>query len=415
MRKTLLLLLAATVAVACSKSDQPANQTAAPSTTTATPVPPPSTPVAMASSETLAPPQVPGTAWILLDHASGNVLAGHNIDTPVHPASITKVMTSYIVADRIARGDISVDDDVFISENAWRSGGAGTDGSFTALKVNDRVKLGEVVHGLVIQSGNDASIALAEHIAGSEAAFADLMNQYAQRLGMTNSHFVNAHGLTAEGHMMSVHDIARLSSALIRDYPEHYALYSIKEYSYGGITQYNRNGLLWRDNTVDGIKTGHTSAAGYCLAVSSKRGDQRLISVVMGIEGTRSEGFRQREEANQALLNYGFRAFETHRLYTAGQVVAEPELWRSSDTVAKLAVGRDLYATIPRGRYNDLQAETVLPQLLIGPLTEGQELGSVTVSIDGAQVAQVPLVSAQAHEEAGFFRRVWHDILLLFE
>lgn len=414
MRKTLLLLAVVTV-VACSKSDPTTAPAAAPSTTTATPVPQPSTPVAQPSSETLAAPEVPGTAWVLLDHASGNVLAGHNMDTPVHPASITKVMTSYIVADRLARGDISKDDDVFISENAWRQGGAGTDGSFTALKVNDRVKLDEVVHGLVIQSGNDASIALAEHIAGSEAAFADLMNQYAQRLGLTNSHFVNAHGLTAEGHKMSAHDIAKLSSALIRDYPEHYALYSIKEYSYGGITQYNRNGLLWRDSTVDGIKTGHTSAAGYCLAVSSMRGDQRLISVVMGIEGTRSEGFRQREEANQALLNYGFRAWETHRLYTAGQMIAEPPLWRSSDKSAQLTVGRDLYATVPRGRYNDLQAETVLPQLLIGPLAEGQELGTVRVSLDGVEVAQVPLVSAQAHEEAGFFRRVWHDILLLFE
>lgn len=363
----------------------------------------------------LSPPNVAGSAWILIDHDSGQVLAGHNIDTPVHPASITKVMTSYIVADHLAQGRISSDDAVFISERAWRQGGAGTDGSFTALKVNDSVPLEDVVRGLVVQSGNDASIALAEHIAGSEEAFADLMNQYAQRLGMSNSHFVNASGLTAEGHMMSVRDIATLSRALIRDHPEHYQLYSIKEYTYGGIRQYNRNGLLWRDSTVDGIKTGHTAAAGYCLAVSAKRGDQRLISVVVGVEGSRNEGFRQREEANQALLAYGFRAFETHRLYQAGQAVATPELWRSADDAAPLTVAHDLHVTIPRGRYDELKAEMVMPPVLIGPLQAGQEVGSVSVTLADEEVAQVPLVSIGDHAGAGFFRRVWHDILLLFE
>ena len=414
MRPTVLFSLALGSALALAQGPLHAEQPPLPTTDAATATTPtPDLPVPRA--DVLSAPNVAGTAWILIDHDSGQVLAGHNIDTPVHPASITKVMTSYIVADHLAHGRIKDDDAVFVSERAWRQGGAGTDGSFTALKVNDSVALEDVVRGLVVQSGNDASIALAEHIAGSEEAFADLMNQYAQRLGMSNSHFVNASGLTAEGHMMSVRDIATLSRALIHDFPEHYKLYSIKEYTYGGIRQYNRNGLLWRDSTVDGIKTGHTAAAGYCLAVSAKRGDQRLISVVVGIEGGRNEAFRLREEANQALLAYGFRAFETHRLYQAGQAVATPELWRSADDTAQLTVASDLHVTIPRGRYDDLKAEMVMPPVLIGPLQAGQEGGAVAVTLAGEEVAQVPLVSMAEHGGAGFFRRVWHDILLLFE
>ncbi len=400
MRKTLLFALALTATVAGAQAPVPS-------------LPEPA-PIPAAPTVSASPPEVPGAAWLLMDHASGRILAEHNSRQPLHPASITKVMTSYVVADSLARNQISADDEVYVSERAWRQGGAGTDGSFSALEVNTRVRLEEVVRGLVVQSGNDASIALAEHIAGSEEAFADLMNQYARRLGMRDSHFVNSHGLTAEGHVMSAHDIAVLSRALIRDFPEHYALYSTKEYTYGGITQHNRNGLLWRDASVDGIKTGHTSAAGYCLAVSAKRGDQRLISVVLGIQGNRSEGFRQREEANQALLNWGFRAFETHRLYDAGQTVAEPELWRGDNDSAPLAVGEDVYVTIPRGRYDALQAEMVLPELLIAPLQSGQRIGAVKISLDGELVAEAPLISRSEQPPAGFFRRTWHDILLLF-
>lgn len=392
-----VLALAAIVATAAAQTPEPR-------------LPEPS-PVPVVST---SPPEVPGTAWVLMDHASGRVLAERNARQPLHPASITKVMTSYIVADTLARGQISESDEVHVSERAWRQGGAGTDGSFSALEVNSRVPLPDVVRGLVVQSGNDASIALAEHIAGSEEAFADLMNQYARKLGMNDSHFVNSHGLTAEGHLMSAYDIAVLARALIRDFPEHYQLYSIKEYTYGGITQHNRNGLLWRDASVDGIKTGHTSAAGYCLAVSAKRGDQRLISAVLGIEGSRSEGFRQREEANQTLLNWGFRAFETHRLYGAGQTVAEPELWRGANDSAPLAVAEDVFVTIPRGRYEALQAEMVLPELLIAPLESGQRIGSVKVSLDGELISETPLVSVAGQDSAGFFRRTWHDILLLF-
>ncbi len=406
MRTAFFLSLALSASLAFALPQEPAVPQPAPAPQPVPTLPPPAP---------TTPPTVSGTAWVLLDHASAQVLAGHNEHQPLHPASITKVMTSYVVADVLARGQIKEDDEVFISERAWRQGGAGTDGSFSGLAVNSRVKLDEVVHGLVIQSGNDAAIALAEHIAGSEEAFADLMNQYAQRLGLRNSRFVNSHGLTAEGHVMSAYDIALLSRALIRDYPEHYALYSIKEYTYGGIKQYNRNGLLFRDGSVDGIKTGHTSAAGYCLAASAKRGDQRLISVVMGVEGSRNEGFRLREESNQALLNWGFRAFETHRLYGAGQAIAEPEIWRAANDTAPLGLASDLFVTFPRGRYDELVASMDVPPLLIAPLERGQAVGAVKISLDGKVLAEAPLVSLAAQEGAGFFRRTWHDFLLLFE
>ncbi|MBP6626055.1 MAG: D-alanyl-D-alanine carboxypeptidase, partial [Arenimonas sp.] len=241
---------------------------------TPAPQPQPAPQPAAAAAQPAPMPAAPtpqGRAWILMDHTSGQVLAGENIDQPLEPASITKVMTSYVVAAEMRAGKISATDMVRISENAWRSGGAGTDGSYSALAINSEVKLDDVLHGLVIQSGNDAAIALAEHVAGSEAAFVDLMNAYAARIGMKNSHFANAHGLSAEGHVMSARDIALLSRALIGEFPEHYALYKIKEFTFGGIQQWNRNGLLWKDASVDGIKTGHTAAAGYCLAASAKR------------------------------------------------------------------------------------------------------------------------------------------------
>src|SRR5688572_26931041 len=251
---------------------------------TPAPQPLPAAPAAQPAPTPVAPVPTGADAWVLMDHESGQVLAGENVDAPLEPASITKVMTSYVVAAEMANGKIKPGDMVKISENAWSSGGAGTDGSYSALEVNSEVKLDDVLHGLVIQSGNDAAIALAEHVAGSEAAFVDLMNRYAARIGLKNSHFVNSHGLSAEGHVMSARDIALLSRALIAQFPEHYALYKIKEFEYNSIKQWNRNGLLWKDASVDGLKTGHTSAAGFCLAASAKRGDQRLISVVLGID-----------------------------------------------------------------------------------------------------------------------------------
>jgi len=297
-------------------------------------------PTAAVVAQPVPPPPAPGGAksWVLMDASTGQVLAGEAVDIEVEPASITKVMTGYVVASEMHHGKVKATDEVVISENAWRQGGAGTDGSYSALAVNSRVPLADVLQGLVIQSGNDAAIALAEHVAGSEETFVALMNQTAQKLGLKHTVFVNSHGLSAPGHYSSARDIALLSRALIRDFPEHYALYKIKEYTYNGIRQYNRNGLLWKDPSVDGLKTGHTSAAGYCLAASAKRGDTRLISVVMGIDAKSSkDGFSRRETGNSALLNYGFRFFESHQLYPAGAVVATPELWKGSADVATTA------------------------------------------------------------------------------
>ena len=375
-----------------------------------TPTPAPAPPPAPAAPMPDAPVPTGAKAWVLMDHASGQVLAGENIDAPLDPASLTKVMTSYVVAAEMANGKIAADDRVRISENAWKSGGAGTDGSYSALEVNSEVKLDDVLHGLVIQSGNDAAIALAEHVAGSESAFVDLMNRYAARIGMTNSHFENAHGLTAEGHVMSARDVALLSRALITQFPEHYALYSIKEFTYGGIQQWNRNGLLWKDATVDGLKTGHTAAAGYCLAASAKREDQRLISVVLGIDSTsRSEGFRLREEGNLALLNWGFRFFETQSVYAAGAKVADQKLWRGEQDTVALGVVEPLLVTLPRGRYGDLQPTMDVPGELVAPIEKGQKIGTLRLSLDGKVVAERPLVALEAVPEGGFFKRMSDD------
>jgi D-alanyl-D-alanine carboxypeptidase (penicillin-binding protein 5/6) len=384
-----------------------------------TPAPVPAAP-APAPAEAAPTPDAPvpaqAKAWILMDHTSGQVLAGENIDQALEPASITKVMTSYVVAAEMAAGKVKATDMVRISENAWRSGGAGTDGSYSALAINSEVKLDDVLHGLVIQSGNDAAIALAEHVAGSEAAFVDLMNRYAQRLGMKNSHFENAHGLSAPGHVMTARDIAILSRALISQFPDHYALYKIKEFTYGGIQQWNRNGLLWKDASVDGLKTGHTSAAGYCLAASAQRGDQRLISVVLGIDTqSKADGFKLREEGNLALLNWGFRFFETHSVYDAGAKVADQKLWRGEVESVPLGVTDPLRVTVPRGRYADLKPSMDVPKQLLAPITKGQPIGTLRLSLDGKVVAERPLVALADVAEGGFFSRMNDDFWLWWE
>ncbi|TNJ33968.1 D-alanyl-D-alanine carboxypeptidase family protein [Arenimonas terrae] len=384
-----------------------------------TPVPTPAAPApapAEAAPTPTAPVPAQAKAWILMDHTSGQVLAGENIDQALEPASITKVMTSYVVAAEMAAGKVKPTDMVRISENAWRSGGAGTDGSYSALAINSEVKLDDVLHGLVIQSGNDAAIALAEHVAGSEAAFVDLMNRYAQRLGMKNSHFENAHGLSAPGHVMTARDIAVLSRALISQFPDHYALYKIKEFTYGGIQQWNRNGLLWKDASVDGLKTGHTSAAGYCLAASAQRGDQRLISVVLGIDTqSKADGFKLREEGNLALLNWGFRFFETHSVYDAGAKVADQKLWRGEVESVPLGVTEALRVTVPRGRYAELKPSMDVPKQLLAPIAKGQQIGTLRLSLDGKVVAERPLVALADVAEGGFFSRMNDDFWLWWE
>lgn len=355
-------------------------------------------------------PTLSAKSYVLMDYLTGQVLAEKEGEQPLPPASLTKIMTSYVVSAELAAGKVKLEDPVFISEHAWRGGGAKTDGSTSFLPVNQSVPLKDLLYGMIIQSGNDASIALAEHVAGSEETFAQLMNDYAKKLGLTHTHFVNAHGLPAEGHETTAMDVARLSRALIHDFPEDYKIYSVKEFAFNGITQHNRNTLLWRDASVDGIKTGHHSTAGFCLSASAKRGDTRLIAVVMGTSGE-----KVRADEAQALLNYGFRFFESHKLYTAGQQVSEADLWKGEAVKAKLGVASDSLITIPRGAYERLKATMNVQKPLVAPLTKGQKVGTVTVELDGKQVLETPLVALEEYPEGGFFKRLGDSIMLWFE
>jgi D-alanyl-D-alanine carboxypeptidase (penicillin-binding protein 5/6) len=345
-----------------------------------------------------------------MDYTTGQVLAGENYDQRVEPASITKVMTSYTLAAEQRNGKIKPDDQVMLSERAWREGGAGTDGSYSGFAVNQTAKLVDMEKGMAVQSGNDAAIALAEHAAGSEEAFAALMNNYAAKIGMKGSHFVNAHGLSAPEHFTTAHDLALLGQALIRDFPETYAFNKIREFTVGTITQPNRNLLLWRDPGVDGIKTGHHSGAGYCLMSSAQRGDQRLIAVVMG-----STSEKQRADDSMALLNWGFRFFETHRLYEAGKQIAQQKVWKGKSKEVQLGVAAPLLVGVPRGRYADLKPTMDVPKVLQAPIAKGQAIGTVKVSLDGKLVAQAPLVALNEVEEGGFFRRLWDSFWMWWE
>ncbi len=399
-------LLSATVALAQVPAPQPV------------PVPKPAMPAPGAPSDAPIPPHptIPGKAWILIDYDSGQAIAGENMDARLEPASITKIMTSYVVGAEMRNGKVHANDMVHISERAWKEGGAGTEGSFSALELNSNVKLEDVLHGLIIQSGNDAAIALAEHVAGSEESFVALMNQYAARLGMTNSHFENSHGLSMPGHHMSARDVSTLSRALIREFPQEYAIYKVREFTYNGIKQYNRNNLLDRDASVDGIKTGHTSAAGFCLAASAKRGDQRLISVVMGIDAkSQKEGFRAREDSNLSLLNWGFRFFETHTLFNANVKVAEHKVWKGkADTVA-LGTAAPVQLVIPRGSYGKLKPLIDLPKQLVAPIAKGQRIGTLRVTLNGVTLMQRPLVALNEVKQANFFGRMWDDLWMWWD
>lgn len=393
--RTALLALLLSLPMASMAQPEPAPQPARPVSAPA-PTPPAPTPA--------------GTAWLLMDYDSGQVLAGENVDARVEPASITKVMTSYVVSAELAAGKVGRDDEVFISENAWRGGGAGTDGSTSFLPINSKVKLDDLLHGLIIQSGNDASIALAEHIAGSEAAFAALMNAYGERIGLTGTHFVNSHGLPHDDHYMTAHDIARLSQALIRDFPEDYAYYALKEYTFNSITQHNRNTLLWRDPSVDGVKTGHTSRAGYCLAVSAKRGEQRLITVVMG-----SGSEKQRADDSQALLNWGFGFFESHTLYAAGELVTEQRIWRGASDAIPLGLTEPLRLSVLRGRYGELQPSMDVPAQILAPVAKGQQVGTLRIRLGEEVLAERPLVALADVPAGGIFKRVWDDLVMWWQ
>ena len=355
------------------------------------------------------PPDVDGKSWVLMDYATGQILASKEPDLRVEPASITKIMTDYVVSAEVANGKIHMTDPVTISERAWRGGGAGTDGSTSFLKLDSQVPLQDLLKGMIIQSGNDAAIALAEHTAGSEDAFAGLMNAYAKQLGMVNSNFENASGYPIANHYTTAHDVAIMSRALIHDFPEDYAISAIKQFEWNGIKQGNRNTLLWRDPSVDGIKTGHTAAAGFCLAASAKQGDSRMIAIVMGASTEKA-----RADSAMALLSYGFRFYETHKLYDASKPLATPRLWKGAANQLSLGVAHDVLVTVKRGQYDQLKAIMDIPATLIAPFSKGQQVGTLRITLAGQPVQTVPLVSLNDAPQGGFFSRLWDSIMLWF-
>ncbi|MGX5218047.1 D-alanyl-D-alanine carboxypeptidase family protein [Pseudomonas segetis] len=362
-------------------------------------------PVAFAQQmATPAPPQLAAKSYVLMDAATGQVLVENEGDQRLPPASLTKLMTAYIATLEIKKGQISESDMVTISEHAWRTGG-----SRMFVKVNTQVSLSDLLHGIIIQSGNDASVAVAEHIAGSEDAFADMMNNTAKELGLTNSHFMNATGLPHPDHYSSAHDMAKLARDIIYIDPSHYAIYSQKEFLWNNIKQPNRNLLLWRDKTVDGLKTGHTDEAGYCLVASAVRDGMRLIAVVFG---TNSEQARAAE--TQKLLTYGFRFFETRTFYKKGAELAQTAVWKGADHQVKAGLAEDLTLTLPRGQVDKLQASMTMTPQLIAPIKQGDVVGKVEVKLGDKVVQSTDLIALEPVEEGGFFRRVWDSIRLFF-
>ncbi len=351
------------------------------------------------------PPQIGASSFYLVDYDSGQVLAEKDPDKAIEPASITKLMTAYLVFKAIDEGDLSLDEAVTISEKAWRM-----KGSKMFVEVGKQVLVEDLLRGLIIQSGNDASVALAEHIAGSESAFAGYMNHQARLLGMTNSNFVNATGWPDENHYSSARDIAILTQAIIRDFPESYRLYSEKEFTYNEIRQFNRNRLLWRDESVDGVKTGHTESAGYCLVVSALRGDMRLISVVIGTDSDKA-----RTQSSQSMLNYGFRFYETHKLYRAQDVLQTTRIWYGAQEQVNLGVDRDVHITIPRGRYGDLDASMEVDSRIEAPVTQGQQLGTVNIRLDDELIVSENIVAMQPIDKGSLFARAMDSIKLMFQ
>ncbi|HEC20196.1 MAG TPA: D-alanyl-D-alanine carboxypeptidase [Gammaproteobacteria bacterium] len=352
-----------------------------------------------------ATPKIKAKGYLLIDFDSGRVLAEKKSTQRMEPASLTKMLTSYVIANELASGNISLDDEVRVSEKAWRM-----PGSRMFIEVGKKVSVEDLLKGMIIQSGNDATVALAEHVAGSEDAFVSLMNQHAAELGMLDSHFVNSTGLPNKDHYTTPRDLAKLAVALIRDFPEHYDWYSEKKFVYNNISQYNRNRLLWRNKYVDGIKTGHTESAGYCLVASAKRDNMRLISVVLG---TRSDKARNNE--TQKLLTYGFRFFETHKLYKADEPLTTAHVWKGAKEELPLGLAEDLYLTIPKGQYKKLVANMNLNARITAPIKKGQVLGTVNVSLGDEQYASRELVALTDIESGGLISNLIDEVKLLFE
>jgi D-alanyl-D-alanine carboxypeptidase (penicillin-binding protein 5/6) len=350
------------------------------------------------------PPTLSARGHLLLDYDSGVVLAQQAATERLEPASLTKIMTAYVIFRELAEGNLTLDEQVTVSEKAWR-----TKGSRMFIEVGKQVGVEDLLKGMIVQSGNDASVALAERVAGTEATFAELMNRHAERLGMTQSHFVNATGLPDPEHYTTPRDIAKVSAAIIREFPEYYAWYAIPEFTFNGITQSNRNRLLKLDPSVDGVKTGHTQAAGYCLVSSAERDGRRLISVVMGT-GSDSE----RVADSQALLNYGFNFFETHRPYPGGQPVARLRVWGGDKNELPVGPARDLYITIPRGRYGDLNARLEPVSDIAAPIAWGDVVGEIVFTLGDTEINRAPAVALTDIERGGVLKRGLDSVLKLF-
>jgi len=350
-------------------------------------------------------PNLQARSYHLTDFHSGTVLASKDADLKLAPASMTKIMTALIVFRELNHGNLNLNDQVRISEKAWR-----TPGSRMFIEVNKFVTIDDLIHGMLVQSGNDATVALAEHIAGDESTFAQLMNQVAKDLGMKNSHFTNSSGLPDEQHYTTARDLSILTRALIIESPELYKINAIKEYTFNGITQQNRNKLLWRDSTVDGVKTGHTEDAGYCLVSSAVRDNMRLISVVMGTDSVEA-----RNDTNQALLNYGYRFYKTHLLYKAHQSLTSARVWKGSQKNLAAGLSKDLYLTIPRNEYKSLDASLELTPQLVAPIKKGQTIGTAVIKLKGKVISKTPLTALQSIPEGSFMDILKDEVLLMLE
>jgi D-alanyl-D-alanine carboxypeptidase (penicillin-binding protein 5/6) len=358
-----------------------------------------------ATMPTPAAPIIGAKSYLVIDSKTGHEIAALDADAALAPASLTKIMTTYVVFSALKQGQITLDEEVTISEKAWR-----TEGSRMFIEVGTRVTVKDLVFGMIVQSGNDASVALAEHIAGSESVFAEMMNQHATALGMYSSHFRNATGLPAENHVTTARDLATLARAIIEEFPEYYKWHAVKEFTYNNIKQSNRNSLLWRDDSIDGLKTGHTVAAGYCLVASAERDGMRIISVVLGTSSTKS-----RADGSQALVNYGFRFFETRLLFKAGEEISTARIWKSANEFSRLGVLEDLYVTVRRGSYDALESKLNIPSIVTAPISAGQPVAELAISLDGEDILKAPLRALDDNPEGSFWQRTKDSISLWFE
>jgi len=350
------------------------------------------------------PPAINATAYVLMDAKTGKVITSYNADAPMPPASLTKMMTSYIATHELEKGNITEEDRVQVSIKAWKA-----EGSRMFIKEGDYVSVIDLLKGVIIQSGNDASIALAEYVAGSEDSFADLMNRYAIELGMENTHFNNATGLPSEGHLTTAMDLAKLARAIIYEHPEHYRLYSQKSFTYGGISQDNRNRLIFGEMPVDGLKTGHTEEAGFCLVASAEKNNTRFISVVMGTDSDRA---RSRE--SKKLLTYGFRFYETVELYKAGDSISEQKLWMGESDTLSLTLAENMLLTVPRGSKKDLKASIDIDAYIKAPKSRGDVLGQLKINLENEVIAQGNLVALNDQPKGGIFKQIVDFIMLFF-